>query len=53
MTERWIERGGQEDEPHDVSRRLRLAREDERALLARELHDDVTQRLALLPADRP
>jgi signal transduction histidine kinase len=48
MTERWIERGGQEDEPHDMSRRLLLAREEERALLARELHDDVTQRLAVL-----
>ena len=32
----------------DLSRRLIRAHEDERALLARELHDDVTQRLAVL-----
>lgn len=32
----------------DLSRRLIRAYEDERALLARELHDDVTQRLAVL-----
>jgi PAS domain S-box-containing protein len=32
----------------DLSRRLIRAQEDERALLARELHDDVTQRLAVL-----
>jgi PAS domain S-box-containing protein len=32
----------------ELSRRLIRAQEDERALLARELHDDVTQRLAVL-----
>jgi PAS domain S-box-containing protein len=37
-----------EDALHDLSRRLIRAHEDERAVLARELHDDVTQRLALL-----
>jgi len=37
-----------EDALHDLSRRLIQAQEDERALLARELHDDVTQRLAVL-----
>jgi PAS domain S-box-containing protein len=35
----------------DLSRRLIQAHEDERALLARELHDDVTQRLAVLAID--
>ena len=37
-----------EEELRDLSRRLIRAHEEERALLARELHDDVTQRLALL-----
>ena len=37
-----------EDELRDLSRRLIRAHEEERALLARELHDDVTQRLAVL-----
>jgi signal transduction histidine kinase len=37
-----------ENELHDLSRRLIRAHEDERALLARELHDDITQRLAVL-----
>ncbi len=36
---------------HDLSRRLIRAHEDERALLARELHDDLTQRLAVLAID--
>jgi signal transduction histidine kinase len=36
---------------HDLSGRLISAQEDERARLARELHDDVTQRLALLAID--
>ena len=40
-----------EDEAHDLSARLINAQEDERARLARELHDDVTQRLALLAID--
>lgn len=35
----------------DLTRRLIRAHEDERALLARELHDDVTQRLAVLAID--
>jgi PAS domain S-box-containing protein len=39
---------GAEEELRDLSRRLIRAHEEERALLARELHDDVTQRLALL-----
>jgi PAS domain S-box-containing protein len=42
------ERKRAEDEMHDLSRRLIQAHEDERALLARELHDDLTQRLAVL-----
>lgn len=37
-----------EAELRDLSQRLILAHEEERALLARELHDDVTQRLAVL-----
>ena len=36
------------NELHKLSRRLINAHEDERALLARELHDDLTQRLAVL-----
>ena len=35
----------------DLSRRLIRAQEEERALIARELHDDVTQRLAVLAID--
>jgi signal transduction histidine kinase len=37
-----------EAQTHDLSGRLINAGEEERARLARELHDDVTQRLALL-----
>lgn len=37
-----------EAELHDLSRRLIGAHEEERAMLARELHDDVSQRLAVL-----
>jgi signal transduction histidine kinase len=40
-----------EEAVRDVSRRLIVAQEDERARLARELHDDVTQRLARLAID--
>jgi len=40
-----------EEELHDLSRRLINAQEEERALLARELHDDVSQRLAVLAID--
>jgi signal transduction histidine kinase len=36
---------------HDLSGRLIRAQEEERSRLARELHDDVTQRLALLAID--
>jgi PAS domain S-box-containing protein len=42
------ERRRVEEELRDLSRRLIGAHEEERALLARELHDDVTQRLAVL-----
>jgi len=45
------ERKRTDDELRDLSRRLIRAHEDERALLARELHDDVTQRLAVLAID--
>jgi PAS domain S-box-containing protein len=40
-----------EEALRDLSRRLIRAHEDERALLARELHDDVSQRLAVLAID--
>jgi len=40
-----------EGESRDLSRRLIHAQEEERALLARELHDDVSQRLAVLAID--
>lgn len=40
-----------EEELGQLSRRLIAAHEAERALLARELHDDVTQRLAVLAID--
>ena len=40
-----------EEELRDLGRRLIRAHEDERALLARELHDDLTQRLAVLAID--
>ena len=45
------ERKRAEEELRDLSRRLIRAQEEERALLARELHDDVTQRLAVLAID--
>jgi PAS domain S-box-containing protein len=45
------ERKRAEDEMRDLSRRLIRAHEEERALLARELHDDLTQRLAVLAID--
>ncbi|MGZ3459750.1 MAG: PAS domain-containing sensor histidine kinase, partial [Archangium sp.] len=37
-----------EQDVHDLSRRILRAHEEERARLARELHDDVSQRLAVL-----
>lgn len=40
-----------EEELRDLSRRLIRAHEEERALLARELHDDLSQRLAILAID--
>jgi signal transduction histidine kinase len=40
-----------EEAAHELSGRLINAQEGERARLARELHDDVTQRLALLAID--
>jgi signal transduction histidine kinase len=45
------ERRRAEEEARDLSSRLISAQEDERARLARALHDDVTQRLALLAID--
>ncbi len=45
------ERKRAEEQLHDLSRRLIGAHEKERALLARELHDDVSQRLAALAID--
>jgi len=42
------ERKRVENELGDLSRRLIGAHEEERALLARELHDDLTQRVAVL-----
>jgi PAS domain S-box-containing protein len=37
-----------DEEIHDLSRRLIRAQEEERAVIARDLHDDVSQRLAVL-----
>jgi len=45
------ERRNAEDEARNLSGRLITAHEDERARLAHALHDDVTQRLALLAID--
>ena len=45
------ERKRAEDDLRDLSQRLIRAHEEERALLARELHDDLTQRLAVLAID--
>src|SRR5262245_24749960 len=46
-----IERRHAEEAAHELSGRLINAVEEERSRLARELHDDVTQRLALLAID--
>jgi PAS domain S-box-containing protein len=51
VVEDITERKRAEDELRSLSRRLIRAQEEERALLARELHDDVTQRLAVLAID--
>jgi signal transduction histidine kinase len=40
-----------EEDLRDLTRRMIRGHEEERALLARELHDDVTQRLAVLAID--
>jgi signal transduction histidine kinase len=45
------ERRQAEESAHELSGRLINAVEEERSRLARELHDDVTQRLALLAID--
>ena len=45
------ERKRAEEAARELSGRLISAQEDERSRLARELHDDVTQRLALLAID--
>jgi signal transduction histidine kinase len=45
------ERRRVEEEARGLSRRLISAQEDERARLARVLHDDITQRLAILAID--
>jgi signal transduction histidine kinase len=45
------ERRRAEEAAHELSGRLINAQEEERSRLARELHDDVTQRLALLAID--
>jgi signal transduction histidine kinase/ABC-type uncharacterized transport system substrate-binding protein len=45
------ERRRAEEEARDLSGRLITAQEDERARLARALHDDITQRLAVLAID--
>lgn len=45
------ERKQAEDRARDFSRRLIHAYEEERARLARELHDDITQRLARMAID--
>jgi len=46
-----LERRRAEEMARDFSGRLISAQEDERSRLARELHDDITQRLALLAID--
>ena len=45
------ERKRAENDLRNLNQRLVRAHEEERALLARELHDDVTQRLAVLAID--
>jgi signal transduction histidine kinase len=45
------ERRRAEEAAHELSGRLINAQEEERSRLARELHDDVTQKLALLAID--
>jgi signal transduction histidine kinase len=45
------ERARAEEAAHELSGQLINAQEEERSRLARELHDDVTQRLALLAID--
>jgi PAS domain S-box-containing protein len=47
ITERKLAEEGMSE----LSRRLITAHEEERAMIARELHDDVTQRLAVLAID--
>lgn len=45
------ERRRAEEQIHALNRRLMTAQEDERKLIARELHDDLSQRLARLSID--
>ncbi len=51
VVEDITERKRAEDAMRGLNRRLIQAQEKERALLARELHDDLTQRLAVLAID--
>ena len=48
LVEDITEKRTQQEAVSDLSRKLIIAQEQERARIARELHDDITQRLALL-----
>ena len=49
--ERVVEENQARQAIADINRRLIVAQEEERARIARELHDDISQRLALLVCD--